>query len=86
MAARDGRKITLRSPAKINLGIEVLRRRNDGYHEIKTLFQAIDFFDVLEFVPLDRGEIRLSGSDERIPWDERNLIFRAARALQQAVP
>jgi len=72
-----------RSFAKINLGIEVLGKRDDGYHEIRTLFQAIDFGDVLEFDPLAEREILLSGTDPSIPWDERNLIHRAARLLQQ---
>jgi 4-diphosphocytidyl-2-C-methyl-D-erythritol kinase len=83
VAPRDGPKIAIRSPAKINLGIEVLGKRDDGYHEIRTLFQAIDLRDELEFRRLDRGEIRLRGNDEGIPWDETNLIFRAARALQK---
>jgi 4-diphosphocytidyl-2-C-methyl-D-erythritol kinase len=75
-----------RSLAKINLGIEVLRKREDGYHEIRTLFQSIDFGDVLEFHPLAGRDIRLSGSDPSIPWDETNLVHRAARLLQQEFP
>jgi 4-diphosphocytidyl-2-C-methyl-D-erythritol kinase len=73
----------LRSFAKINLGIEVLGKRDDGYHEIRTFFQAIEFSDILEFRPLAEREIRLSGTDASIPWDERNLVHRAARLLQQ---
>jgi 4-diphosphocytidyl-2-C-methyl-D-erythritol kinase len=75
-----------RSFAKINLGIEVLGKRDDGYHEIRTLFQAVDFADLLEFRPLSEREIRLGGTDASIPWDERNLIHRAARLLQQDFP
>jgi 4-diphosphocytidyl-2-C-methyl-D-erythritol kinase len=75
-----------RSLAKINLGIEVLGKRDDGYHEIRTLFQSIDFSDILEFRPLAGQEIRLNGSDPSIPWDETNLIYRAARLLQQDFP
>lgn len=76
----------VRSFAKINLGIEVLDRRADGYHEIRTLFQTIDFSDALDFQLLSGREIRLEGSDASIPWDERNLIFRAARSLQKSCP
>jgi 4-diphosphocytidyl-2-C-methyl-D-erythritol kinase len=73
----------IRSFAKINLGIEVLGRRPDLYHEIRTLFQSIDFGDTLELLPRADGEIVLSGTDPAIPWDERNLILRAARLLKR---
>ncbi|MDH4270908.1 MAG: 4-(cytidine 5'-diphospho)-2-C-methyl-D-erythritol kinase [Candidatus Aminicenantes bacterium] len=76
----------VRSFAKINLGIEVLKKRRDGYHEIKTLFQTIDLSDTLEFRLLNGREVRLSGTDSTIPWDESNLVFRAARLLQQSFP
>jgi len=76
----------VRSFAKINLGIEVLDKREDDYHEIKTLFQTIDLSDILEFRLLTGREVRLSGSDPTIPWDERNLVFRAARLFQQSFP
>jgi 4-diphosphocytidyl-2-C-methyl-D-erythritol kinase len=75
-----------RSFAKINLGIEVLGKRDDGYHEIRTLFQAVDFSDTLEFHPLAERDIRLSGTDPSIPWDGRNLVHRAAELLQQDYP
>ena len=71
-----------RSFAKINLGIEVLGRRPDKYHEIRTLFQAIDFGDTLELLSRADGEIVLGGTDPAIPWDERNLILKAARLLK----
>lgn len=76
----------VKSFAKINLGIEILGRREDGYHEIRTLFQTIDLCDALDFFPLTGQEVRLSGTDPSIPWDERNLVFRAARLLQQSFP
>jgi 4-diphosphocytidyl-2-C-methyl-D-erythritol kinase len=72
----------IRSFAKINLGLEVLGKRPDGYHDIRTLFQAVDFFDVLEFSPSSKGQIILTGNDPSVPWDENNLIFKAARLLQ----
>ncbi len=72
----------IRSFAKINLGIEVLRRREDNYHDIRTLFQAVDLFDLLEFRPVAGDAIRLSGNDRTIPWDERNLIYQAAHILK----
>jgi 4-diphosphocytidyl-2-C-methyl-D-erythritol kinase len=73
----------IRSFAKINLGIEVLGKRTDNYHNIKTLFQAVNFFDVLDFSLAAGDTIRLKGNDKTIPWDESNLIFQAASLLRQ---
>lgn len=72
----------IRAFAKINLGLEVERRRPDNYHEIRTLFQAISLFDCLDIEAEESGEIRLSGDDEAVPWDESNLVFRAAQLLK----
>jgi 4-diphosphocytidyl-2-C-methyl-D-erythritol kinase len=72
----------IRSFAKINLGIEVLGTRPDGYHDILTLFQSIDLADVLDISELPGGEIALSGDDPEVPWDGTNLIHRAAALLQ----
>jgi len=74
----------VKSFAKINLGLEVLGKRSDGYHEIRTLFQSIAFFDELEFEPWTDGRIGLRGDRADVPWDERNLIHKAARLLQDS--
>lgn len=71
----------IRSLAKVNLGLEVLGRRPDGYHEIRTLFQTIDLHDELEFSTAPPGVFRLEGDDPAVPWDESNLIARAYRAV-----
>lgn len=73
----------IKSYAKINLGLEVLREREDGYHEIKTLFQSINFYDILEFHDILTDDILLNGDDPSIAWDERNLVFRAATLLRE---
>lgn len=75
--------IRIKSFAKINLGLEVLGRREDGYHELKTLFQSISLHDDLEFTRLESPDIRLSGSDPEIPWDSNNLIHKAAELLRR---
>src|SRR5262245_15363933 len=69
----------LRAFAKINLDLRVLGRRDDGYHEIKTIFQAVDWFDEILMEPADRFEFSASGS----PEDETNLVVRAVRAYEQ---
>ena len=72
----------IKSFAKINLGLEIVRKRPDNYHDILTLFQAINLSDDLEIVPADRPGIVLEGDLGSIAWDETNLISRAARLLQ----
>ena len=72
----------IRSFAKINLGLEVVRRRPDRYHEIRTLFQSIGLADEIVFEPAPKGVLTLDGDDPAIPWDENNLILKAARLLQ----
>ena len=71
--------LELEAPAKLNLCLEVLGRRPDGYHEIDSVFAAIDLCDT---VRLERGgEIRLTVRGEAAPEDETNLAWRAAEAL-----
>jgi 4-diphosphocytidyl-2-C-methyl-D-erythritol kinase len=75
--------VKIPSFAKVNLGLEVLGRRPDGYHDIRTLFQWVDFHDTIDLLPRREPEIKLSGDDPSIPWDERNLVFRAAALLRE---
>lgn len=72
----------LRSYAKVNLGLEVLGRREDGYHELRTLFQTVSLHDdiVLQRRPRD---ITVACDHPEVPVDETNLAFRAARDLRQ---
>ena len=77
------RTITLRPPAKINLSLRVGPRREDGYHDVQTILQAIDLTDTLKLTPR-RGDFRLvvRGSDaSNVPADDTNLVSRAAAAL-----
>ncbi len=73
----------VRSFAKINLGIEILGKREDGFHEIRTLLQTLDLYDLLEFRDLPQDVIILKGDDTSIPWNEKNLIHRAAALLKE---
>ncbi len=72
---------SLPSFAKINLHLEILGKRTDGFHELCTVFQAVSLHDVIRFEPSDT--LTLSCSDRRIPTDDRNLILKAANALRQ---
>jgi 4-diphosphocytidyl-2-C-methyl-D-erythritol kinase len=75
-------KITIRAPAKINLFLRVLNKRNDGYHNIYSWFQAIDLFDYLEFEKRSENGIRLIiENDIDLPRGENNLIVKTAKLL-----
>ncbi len=73
----------INSFAKINLGLEVLRKREDNYHEIKTLFQTISLYDILEFKPAKGDKILLQGNESTLSWAEDNLIYKAALLLKE---
>jgi 4-diphosphocytidyl-2-C-methyl-D-erythritol kinase len=72
-----------RAFAKINLHLEVLRRRPDGYHDIETVLQSVGLYDTLHFVPRPSG-LHLLCDAPGVPTDETNLCLRAARALLDA--
>jgi 4-diphosphocytidyl-2-C-methyl-D-erythritol kinase len=69
----------LRAFAKINLDLRILGRRDDGYHELRTIFQAIDWYDEILIEPAKRFEFSAPG----IPEDETNLVVRAVRAYER---
>ncbi len=74
-------KLCLESPAKINLRLEVLHRREDGYHEIRTLFQKIDLSDTLYFTLRPRKGIRITTSHPGLPTGKRNLVYQAIQTM-----
>lgn len=75
-------QLTLPAPAKLNLMLHIVGRRADGYHELQTLFQFLDYGDELGFAVREDGEIRLHTEIPGVPHDS-NLIVKAARSLQQ---
>src|SRR5215475_2526479 len=70
----------LRAFAKINLDLRILGKRPDGYHELRTVFQAIDWFDEIEIEAADRFVFSATEG----PQDETNLVVRAVRAFERA--
>ena len=71
----------INAPAKINIGLDVLRRRDDGYHEVKMIMQSIRLFDRLTLKKSTQPGIRLSTNLHFLPVNEDNLVYRSAKLL-----
>ena len=71
----------LRALAKINLGLDIVGKRDDGYHEVRMIMQTIQMYDVLEIQKKRTPGISLSTNLPYIPTDEGNLVCRAAKLL-----
>jgi 4-diphosphocytidyl-2-C-methyl-D-erythritol kinase len=74
------RPLSIRAFAKVNLDLRVLQRRDDGYHEIRTLFQTLDLHDTLTF-RTTRAPFAIEASGEPIPVDHTNIVWKAAQAV-----
>lgn len=74
--------LTLPSPAKLNLFLHINGRLPNGYHELQTLFQFVDFSDTMTFEAREDGQILLHSNLQGVA-DEDNLVLRAAKLLQQ---
>lgn len=76
-------RISRKAYAKINIGLDVLRRREDGYHELKMIMQTVDICDDLIFEKTAKSGIVIQTDREELPVDGGNLIYRAADLLLQ---
>lgn len=76
-------KIVCKAMAKVNLGLDVLRRRQDGYHEVRMIMQSVDLYDVLTFEKTEAAGIVIRTNKKNIPTDQRNLIYKAADLLMR---
>lgn len=75
-------KIFEKAPAKINLSLDVLHKRSDGYHEVEMVMTMVDLADRIEMQELSRDTIIISSQAGYIPLDEKNLAFQAARLIK----
>lgn len=88
--------IKIQCPAKINLTLEVLDERSDGFHNLKSIMQTISLYDNLTITVEDRNteyhpkldsrsfEVVLSGTSDKIPYDSKNLVYKAAMKFLEA--
>ena len=70
-----------RAFAKINLGLDILGKRDDGYHDVRMIMQTIQMYDVLEIRKSETPGISLTANFPYVPCDERNLAYKAAKLL-----
>src|SRR5215218_7228875 len=76
--------LRVKSYAKINWTLDVLFKREDGFHELRTIYQTVSLYDRLRISDTP-GAIEITCNDSRVPSDETNLAHRAATALRRAM-
>jgi len=77
----DFRMSTVKAYAKINLGLRILQKRGDGYHDVETVFHRVNLFDEISLE--QASSISFTSTDPNLPADDSNLCIRAANLLQQ---
>lgn len=71
----------LRAMAKINLGLDVIKKRDDGYHEVRMIMQTIRMYDQIDIAGGDRPGIQVKTNLPYLPSNENNLVYKAAKLL-----
>ena len=74
--------MTYLSPAKINLFLHITSKRDDGFHNLQTIFQLLDFYDEIDFSLRDDGKVNRTSGNEDIPLSD-DLMIKSAKKLQQ---
>src|SRR5690625_4664423 len=72
-----------KAPAKINLSLDILKKRDDGYNDVEMIMTTIDLYDRIELEELKQNEIMVSLESKFVPSDERNLAYKAAYIFKQ---
>jgi len=72
-----------KAPAKINLTLDVVGKREDGYHEVEMIMTMVDLADWLSFKDIDDNKILLESNSGVVPNDERNLVYKAAKLIKE---
>lgn len=75
------KSLTISAPAKINLALDIVGTREDGYHLLETVFQSVSIYDKLTLTLTEDGGIALTCSEPEIPCNEKNLAWKAAAAF-----
>ena len=75
-------QIRLKALAKINLGLDVLRRKEDGYHEVKMIMQTINLHDQVHIRKIEEDTIKIRTNLYYLPNNENNIAYKAAKLLK----
>lgn len=76
-------QIIMKAYAKVNLALDVLGRRENGYHDLRMVMQTVDLYDLLTFTPTDEPGVILTSNVSNLPIDGRNLICKAAALIME---
>ncbi|HKL99795.1 MAG TPA: 4-(cytidine 5'-diphospho)-2-C-methyl-D-erythritol kinase [Mobilitalea sp.] len=77
--------ITMKAYAKINLGLDVLRKREDGYHDVSMIMQSINLYDTLSIKRYKNGALKVRTNLPYLPNDRRNLVYKAAALFSKTM-
>ena len=75
--------ITLKAMAKINLGLDVIRRREDGYHEVRMIMQTVGLYDELSFRRQKETSVLMTTNMRALPTDGHNLVVKTAELIRK---
>ena len=76
-------ELSLNAYGKINLGLDVVRRREDGYHEVKMIMQTVDLYDRMEFRDIDDERVIIESDSGEMPETCDNIIYKAYMLLKE---
>lgn len=75
--------ITIKARAKVNLTLDVIGKRENGYHDVKMIMQQVDLYDLVSLRRIPECEVKLTCSDEFLPVDDKNIAYRAAENMRR---
>ena len=75
--------VTIKAPAKINLALDTLYKREDNYHEVEMVMTTVDLADYITVTPLEKNEIKIKSNEFAMPLNEKNLAYQAAKLFKE---
>lgn len=74
--------VTIKAPAKINLALDTLYKREDNYHEVEMVMTTVDLADYITVTPLEKNEIKIKSNEFTMPLNDKNLAYQAAKLFK----
>lgn len=74
--------VTIKAPAKINLALDTLYKREDNYHEVEMVMTTVDLADYITVTPLETNEIKIKSNEFTMPLNDKNLAYQAAKLFK----